>query len=94
MCGLQTFADVVVSSLGVEHKKRLTIAVELAAKVISIPNINYFIRLTQASAEAPVVFGRANLWLRLTKCLGHHTIPSHPRRNRTSNPLYHSSTFC
>lgn len=33
MCGLQAFAGVVVSSLGVEHKKRLTIAVELAAKV-------------------------------------------------------------
>lgn len=32
MCGLQAFASVIVSSLGVEHKKRLTIAVELAAK--------------------------------------------------------------
>ena len=43
MCGLQSFADVIVSSLGVEHKKRLTIAVELAAKVSSIFDINNLI---------------------------------------------------
>jgi hypothetical protein len=43
MCGLQTFANVIVSSLGVEHKKRLTIAVELAAKVSSIFDVNHFI---------------------------------------------------
>lgn len=33
MCGLEAYADAVVGSLGVEHKKRTTIAVELAAKV-------------------------------------------------------------
>lgn len=32
MCGLQRFADAIVGTLGVEHRKRLTIAVELAAK--------------------------------------------------------------
>ena len=32
MCGLEKHADAIVGSLGVEHKKRLTIAVELAAK--------------------------------------------------------------
>ncbi|KAG2356782.1 pleiotropic drug resistance ABC transporter [Suillus spraguei] len=32
MCGLEAYADAVVGSLGVEHKKRTTIAVELAAK--------------------------------------------------------------
>jgi len=32
MCGLENYADAIVESLGVEHRKRLTIAVELAAK--------------------------------------------------------------
>ncbi|KAG1861109.1 ABC-2 type transporter-domain-containing protein [Suillus subalutaceus] len=32
MCGLEAYANAVVGSLGVEHKKRTTIAVELAAK--------------------------------------------------------------
>lgn len=33
MCGLEAYADAIVDSLGVEHRKRTTIAVELAAKV-------------------------------------------------------------
>jgi len=33
MCGLENFADAIVGSLGVEHRKRTTIGVELAAKV-------------------------------------------------------------
>ena len=36
MCGLEDFADAIVGSLGVEHKKRTTIGVELAAKVCLI----------------------------------------------------------
>ncbi len=33
MCGLEAYADAVVGSLSIEHRKRTTIAVELAAKV-------------------------------------------------------------
>lgn len=33
MCSLEMHADAIVGSLGVEHKKRTSIAVELAAKV-------------------------------------------------------------
>jgi ATP-binding cassette subfamily G (WHITE) protein 2 (SNQ2) len=33
MCGLVAHADAIVGSLGVEHRKRTTIGVELAAKV-------------------------------------------------------------
>jgi hypothetical protein len=33
MCGLERYADAIVGSLGVEHRKRTTIGVELAAKV-------------------------------------------------------------
>ncbi|KAG5638577.1 hypothetical protein H0H81_011797 [Sphagnurus paluster] len=32
MCGLEAFADAAIGSLGIEHRKRTTIAVELAAK--------------------------------------------------------------
>jgi len=32
MCGLEAYADAVIGSLGIEHRKRTTIAVELAAK--------------------------------------------------------------
>jgi len=32
MCGLEKYADAIVGTLGVEQRKRLTIAVELAAK--------------------------------------------------------------
>ena len=35
MCGLEDYADASVGSLGVEHRKRTTIAVELAAKVLN-----------------------------------------------------------
>jgi len=33
MCGLETYAEAAIGSLGVELRKRTTIAVELAAKV-------------------------------------------------------------
>ena len=33
MCGLTDYADASVGSLSIEHKKRTTIGVELAAKV-------------------------------------------------------------
>ena len=33
MCGLTAYSDAIVGSLGVEQRKRTTIAVELAAKV-------------------------------------------------------------
>ena len=33
MCGLEKYDDAIVGSLGVEHRKRTTIGVELAAKV-------------------------------------------------------------
>lgn len=36
MCGLEAYADAIVGTLGVEHKKRTTIGVELAAKVGSL----------------------------------------------------------
>lgn len=32
MCGLEDYADSIVGTLGVEHRKRTTIGVELAAK--------------------------------------------------------------
>jgi ATP-binding cassette, subfamily G (WHITE), member 2, SNQ2 len=38
MCGLEAYGDAMVGSLDIEHRKRTTIAVELAAKVgVSTP---------------------------------------------------------
>jgi ATP-binding cassette subfamily G (WHITE) protein 2 (SNQ2) len=36
MCGLEDYGDAIVGSLGVEHRKRTTIGVELAAKVSTL----------------------------------------------------------
>lgn len=36
MCGLEKHADAIVGTLGVEHRKRTTIGVELAAKVCRV----------------------------------------------------------
>lgn len=36
MCGLEAYGDAIVGSLGVEHRKRTTIGVELAAKVSAV----------------------------------------------------------
>jgi ATP-binding cassette subfamily G (WHITE) protein 2 (SNQ2) len=33
MCGLEDYGDAIIGYLGVEHRKRTTIGVELAAKV-------------------------------------------------------------
>ena len=33
MCGLESYGDAIIGSLGVEFQKRTTIGVELAAKV-------------------------------------------------------------
>ena len=41
MCGLEAHAEAIVGSLGVEHRKRTTIAVELAAKVRTASHILY-----------------------------------------------------
>lgn len=36
MCGLEEYAEAIVGSLSVEHRKRTTIGVELVAKVCNI----------------------------------------------------------
>jgi ATP-binding cassette, subfamily G (WHITE), member 2, SNQ2 len=52
MCGLEEYGDAIVGSLGVEHRKRTTIGVELAAKVCSAtildigPNFNIHLAKT------------------------------------------------
>ena len=71
MCGLDKHADAIVGTLGVEHKKRTTIGVELAAKVcksIFRPTISHG---DTPQAKIASVFGRTYFWPRFTKCLGH-----------------------
>ncbi|KAI9569369.1 ABC-2 type transporter-domain-containing protein [Boletus coccyginus] len=60
MCGLESHADAIVGSLGVEHRKRVTIGVELAAK----PKLLLFLDeptsgLDSRSSWAVVAFLRA-----------------------------------
>lgn len=62
MCGLEAFADAVVGSLGVEHKKRTTIAVELAAKVCAY-STRFFEPLNLASDSPNFFFSLMNLLL-------------------------------
>ena len=63
MCGLEKYADAVVGSLGVEHRKRTTIGVELAAKVcndaLTIPEL--FDNDTLQAEIAPL-FRRTDVW--------------------------------
>lgn len=42
MCGLEAYGDAAVGSLGIEHRKRTTIGVELAAKVNLIGSVRFF----------------------------------------------------
>lgn len=51
MCGLEAYADAVVGTLGVEHKKRTTIAVELAAKVFTSLKVCILFELNVPTAQ-------------------------------------------
>lgn len=62
MCGLEKYADAIVGTLGVEHRKRTTIGVELAAKVCKAT-----FRATLSHGDAPQaqiasLFGRTDVW--------------------------------
>ena len=62
MCGLEKFADAIVGSLGVEHRKRTTIGVELAAKVSKEePNLRFSDDDT-LQAKIATLFRRADVW--------------------------------
>ena len=56
MCGLQDYADAIVGSLGVEHRKRTTIGVELAAKVYH-SNFSRTTRVDTVLADTASVLG-------------------------------------
>ena len=70
MCGLEKYADAVVGSLGVEHRKRTTIGVELAAKVCNEVTIPRLSDNDTLQAEIAPLFRRTNVWTRFTKRLG------------------------
>ena len=63
MCGLEKYADAVVGSLGVEHRKRTTIGVELAAKVCNdaLTILELFDNDTLQAEIAPL-FRRTDVW--------------------------------
>ena len=62
MCGLEKYADAVVGSLGVEHKKRTTIGVELAAKVRNVELCPKVSDSDSLQAEIAPLSRRTDLW--------------------------------
>ena len=61
MCGLEKHADAIVGTLGVEHRKRTTIGVELAAKVCKATFRRRLAHGNTPQAKTASVFGRANV---------------------------------
>ena len=63
MCGLEKYADAVVGSLGVEHRKRTTIGVELAAKVCNDAlTITELFDHDALQAKIAPLFRRTDVW--------------------------------
>lgn len=62
MCGLQKHADAIVGTLGVEHRKRTTIGVELAAKVCKATFRPMLSRVDAFKAQIASLFGRTYVW--------------------------------
>ena len=60
MCGLERYADAIVGTLGVEHRKRTTIGVELAAKVSTAMLRSGLSNGDALQAQIASVFGRTN----------------------------------
>ena len=62
VCGLGRYADAIVGTLGVEHRRRTTIGVELAAKV-STAILQFSLSNGDAlQAQITPLLGRAYLW--------------------------------
>jgi hypothetical protein len=55
MCGLEVYADAVIGSLSVEHRKRTTIGVELAAKVRVLVSFFFLLLTVFHPAQASLV---------------------------------------
>ena len=64
MCGLEAYADAIVGSLDVEHKKRVTIGVELAAKVRSLNDFIMLCLVDKGPNVAKIITfpGRTHIW--------------------------------
>ena len=61
MCGLEKHADAIVGTLGVEHRKRTTIGVELAAKVCKARLCPTLSRSDTPQAQIASLLGRTNV---------------------------------
>lgn len=61
MCGLEKHADAIVGTLGVEHRKRTTIGVELAAKVCKASLRPTLSHGDTPKAQIASLFGRTNV---------------------------------
>lgn len=93
LCGLESYADALVGSLGIEHRKRTTIGVELAAKPrlllfldeVHSPSFHTFYMLISV-----VAYYRS----RFAERLGDLSLPQKSRRQRPSYLMHNPPTLC
>ena len=93
MCGLEKHADAIVGTLGVEHKKRTTIGVELAAKVCKATSPTIFHDNTR-QAQIASLFGRTDFRPRFTKCLGYCKFLARIGQPRSGDSVHVSCCIC
>ena len=94
MCGLVDYADAVAGSLNVEFRKRLTIAVELVAKVSVILYIidAYSPVLSLRAATLVTLPRRTHIRPRLSERVGYRLLPTRVGgQSGTGHPLYDTS---
>jgi len=94
MCGLEKYGDAIVGSLGVEHRKRTTIGVELAAKVCKVISRRTVSHGDAPQAQIASVFGRADFRPRLTECLGYRKFLARLGQPRSGDPVHVSCRIC
>jgi hypothetical protein len=94
MCGLEKHADAIVGTLGVEHKKRTTIGVELAAKVCKATSVSRVSRGDTREAQIASLFGRTDFWPRFAKCLGYRKFLARLGQPRSGDSVHVSCRIC
>ena len=95
MCGLEKYADAIVGTLGVEHKKRTTIGVELAAKVCK-SNFRSTVSDGDITPQAQIasLFGRTDFRPRFAECLGHCKFLARLGQPRSGDSVHVSCRIC
>ena len=94
MCGLEKYAEAIVGTLGVEHRKRTTIGVELAAKVCKETFRHTVSHSNTPQAQITPIFGRTDFRPRFTKCLGYCKFLARLGQPRSGDSVHVSCLIC